>query len=187
MKVILIALYDFYSIGIRGLHSYLNEQGHDVKSMFFKESTYTDGDYWPQEIQSLTVQLKEMKPDFIGVSVRSPLFPMYMELYKAIREHLPECKIIIGGAHPTGDPVGCEPYADYVVVGDGEYQMAHILDGHPQGYIVCPVPFTGLDSLPFQYYGGDTYALAKPEPPTKMSVYTTRGCFYSCTYCQWCK
>ncbi|HEB09920.1 MAG TPA: radical SAM protein [Spirochaetales bacterium] len=127
--------------------------------------------------------MQDINPDFIGVSVRSPVFPMYLALYGAIRQHLPECKIIIGGAHPTGDPEGCKPYADYVVVGDGEWAMTYILEGGKY-YGSGSLPFTDLDILPFQYYGGDTYALAKPKPPERMSVYTTRGCSYSCSYCQ---
>lgn len=183
MKIVLIALYDFYSIGIRGLHSYVQVQGYDVTSIYFKESTYTDGAYNNNEIHSLIVMLKELKPDFVGVGIRSPIFPMHKNLHRAIREELPDCKIVVGGAHATGDPEGSLEYADYVVVGDGELAFVDILKGHKPG-ILGPVQFTDLDSLPFQYYGRDTYALGKPKPCEKMSVYTTRGCPFNCSYCQ---
>ena len=185
MKILLIALYDYYSIGIRGLHSFLESKGHKVASFYFKNSTYTDGMYTYEQFGAMIQKMIDLSPDIIGVGVRSPVFPIYRHLEMNIRKHLPDCELVIGGAHPTGDPERCLPYADYVVVGDGEFPMLNILDDPccPAG-IVGPVQTKDLDSLPFQYYGPETLAFLKPKPTDRLSVYTTRGCSFNCTYCQ---
>ncbi len=183
MKILLIALYDHYSKGIRGLHSFLAGKGHDVSSLYFKTSTYEEGLYRPQEIGAVIDKARELQPDFIGIGVKSPLFPVFADICNHIRVSLPKVKIIAGGPHATASPETCAVYADYVVRGDGEYPMLDILDGCTEG-IMPWKRVTDLDSLPFQHYGENTFQFAAHPAPIKLSVYTTRGCFFSCSYCQ---
>ena len=183
-KVILIALYDLFSKGVRGLHSYLEGQGHEVHSVYFKSSTYTQTIYKPDEMLAMVAKIKEIDPDFIGIAVRSPVFPVFVDFCNSIRAEIPKAQIIAGGAHATADPDSCLEHADHVVIGDGENAMRYIIDGI-DGSKIGPYPFDDLDSLPFPHYGGNCYALSTPTTyDGKMSVYSTRGCFYSCAYCQ---
>ena len=85
MKIILLAIYDVYSFGIRGLHSILKSKGYDVASVFFKNSTYDDS-YWHQyEFERLIATIKKLKPDLLCVGVRSPLFPLFKEISNRLR------------------------------------------------------------------------------------------------------
>jgi radical SAM superfamily enzyme YgiQ (UPF0313 family) len=185
-KILLIALYDFYSQGIRGLHSFLVEKEYDVHSIFFRSTTYTEGLYRPEELSAAIAKIKEIAPDYIGIAVRSPIFPVFVDFCNYIRMVLPKAKIIAGGAHATADPQSCLKYADYAAVGDGEYLMLDILRGTiPSGIALSPAPFDDLDSLPFQHYGPNCYSLSNVQQhETKHTFCTSRGCFYACSYCQ---
>ena len=184
-KVLLIALYDFFSQGVRGLHGFLDKKGYDVHSMYFKNTTYTEGLYRPEEMAAAIGKIKEIRPDYVAIAVRSPIFQVFVDFCDHIRMHIPKAKIIAGGAHATADPKSCLKHADYVVVGDGEYLMLDILGGTMPETVLSPAPFDDLDTLPFQHYGGNTYMLSTPAGDgAKRSVYTSRGCFFACSYCQ---
>lgn len=133
------------------------------------------------EISGLIKKISEIRPDFIGIAVKSPLFPLFADICRHIRNIHPNVKIIAGGPHATADPLSCRKYADYAVVGDGEYPLLDILNGNPGQ---MSKPFNDLDSLPFPQYGGQTYAFSPQEKPYKVSVYSTRGCQFACSYCQ---
>lgn len=184
-KILLIALYDYYSKGVRGLHSFLADNGHDVRSFYFKMSTYTDGPYELEEVNKLIGTIQHLQPEYVGIAVRSPVFPLFVDICRNIRRIFPDIKIIAGGAHATCDPDGCREHADYVVVGDGEYALLDILGNDRSPGVYCLHPFDDLDSLPFPQYGKNTYAIKNPKgEEVKTSVYTTRGCFFNCSFCQ---
>jgi radical SAM superfamily enzyme YgiQ (UPF0313 family) len=179
MKVVLVALYDVYSYGIRGLHSVFREQYHDVKSIFFKSSVYDDDPYTELEIDELVRCIVKEEPDLIVIGLRSPLFPLFKELSKKLRI-LSDAKILVGGHHATADPDSLLPYADYICQGESE----NIIDMGLYKKIIPP-PIKDLNSLPFDYYGkNDIYCYSKfPKNTTRMSIYTTRGCFFHCSFC----
>jgi len=194
MRVTFIALYDLYSNGIRGLHSYLEREGHEVQSVFYRLSTYTDEMYNEAEIDELVDVVKKTKPDLIGIGVKSPLFQLVKLLSGKLREKI-GCKIIFGGAHATADPESCLPYCDYVCRGEGEIPLAALCNGEtdvpgiypnrPQ----CPTP--DLNVLPLPYYGpnehyvhvGKPQEILSPLNQGKVSIYSSRGCPYACTFC----
>jgi radical SAM superfamily enzyme YgiQ (UPF0313 family) len=178
-------LYDYHSLGVRGLHSYLERAGHDVESVFFKSSAYTDGICTRRDVESLIARLKTLRPSYLGVGVRSPLFPLFKYISQRVHSEIANCKIVVGGAHPTADPASCLEYADYIVVGEGENALLGILNGDfDGGGIVNGEPVRDLDSLPFPYYGSHEHYLDQMPNPAKMTYNTTRGCFFGCNYCQ---
>ena len=185
MRLALIAVYDLYSQGVRGLHSYAAELGAEVNSFFLRESTYTDFMCGEKELEALTDAVAKFKPDFVGIAARSPVFPICVDIIGRLRKKIPGVEIILGGAHATAAPKWCANYADYVVVGDGEYPLGDILGGCDYG--ILPVNrVTDLDSLPLQHYGPGTFGfvMGDPKVPHKFSVYSQRGCFFNCSYCQ---
>lgn len=195
MKIVLLALYDVYSFGIRGLHALLESEGYDVTSVFFKNGTYIDGHYTQEEFGNLIDVLKSLEPDLLGIAVRSPLFPLFKKISRAVR---PDISILVGGHHATADPESCVDCADYVCVGEGENTLLGLITAIDTGYVnplelpgIYPniVPHTqveALDSLPFENYShSDIYLYSNPqfEKQTEMWVWTTRRCHFHCAYC----
>jgi anaerobic magnesium-protoporphyrin IX monomethyl ester cyclase len=185
-KTVLIALYDYHSLGIRGLHSWLKDKGHDVRSLYVFYSTYTDSPYTAADLKAVSSWLRRESPDYVGIGVRSPLFPLFRKLSGIIRRELPDCKIIVGGPHATGAPEACAPCADYVVVGEGEHALLDIVEGREAPGVIYGREVADLDSLPFPYYGPDAVYHGKDYQFTKISYNTSRGCFFQCSYCQEC-
>jgi anaerobic magnesium-protoporphyrin IX monomethyl ester cyclase len=182
MKVVLVALYDVYSYGIRGLHSVIKSPKIDVKSIFFKESVYDDELHTKEEMDDLVKCIIDEQPDFIGIGLRSPLFPLFKELSQKLRRKLKSVPILVGGHHATADPDSLIPYADVICRGESE----NLLDmGLWRDTIFTPPPVKDLNTLPFDYYGeDDIYCYSKePKDTTRMSIYTTRGCFFHCSFC----
>ena len=195
MKIALLALYDVYSFGIRGLNSLLKQEGHDVTSLFFKNSTYTDGYYTQDELNVLIETIKDIEPDLLGIAVRSPLFPLFKEISKAIK---PDTSILVGGHHPTADPESCKPYADWICVGEGEQVVLDLFNdilagrrylGETTKGIWPDIPgpcVNDMDSIPFDHYGdSDIYLYSDPkfDTLTERNLWTSRGCLFNCTYC----
>lgn len=184
--VLLVALYNIHSYGIRGLHSYLLKLGYDVSSAYFRELSYKGPPATPEQVDRFVKGIMETrKPKTIAFGVHTPVFQIFKRVSKSVRKQFPKCKIIIGGEHPTADPESCLPYADYVVVGEGETAMIEILEGKASEGIVGPYElFKDLDSLPLGHYGEGTIHFTENKIlPLVQSYITGRGCPYNCTYC----
>lgn len=117
--------------------------------------------------------------DVIGVYVSTFVFGEAVDI---IRQAKDKNKIVIvGGPHAWSDAQSLlNVGADYVVIGDGEYATAYILEcienGTPCREIVS-IPVDNLDDLPIVMqptgkYNTDT-----------VPILSARGCPYSCTYC----
>lgn len=183
MKITLLALYNIHSYAIRGFHSLLAMHGHSVKSAYFKDSIYTDGPVSDKEIDDF---IKDMEPtDMVAISVHSPIFQTFKRVSASIRRQYPDCKIAVGGEHPTAMPETCLPYADYVIVGEGEKAILELADGNmPEGINGPYELWADLDSLPVGHYMGNTQTYSSARTPPAISSYMTgRGCPYSCSYC----
>ncbi len=93
-----------------------------------------------------------------------------------------ECLTIVGGPHATACPAEVAMYADYVVVGEGEYTLPRLLEdlaGGGEGHI--PGVMTGD-----WYEPADTGVRLDAYPAfSEMKGYVeiTRGCPHACGYC----
>jgi radical SAM superfamily enzyme YgiQ (UPF0313 family) len=153
--------------------------------------------------------------DLVAVNLMSPFFPKAAGLSRAIREACgPRVTLVWGGVHPTIDPRGCLPHADWVCVGEAEGPFVEFVGAWREGRITreipgfnpagsaaitaCPPP-PDLDALAFpEHYprrafvtdGGAVRPMTRAlfrrysrYRGTYLSVMTTRGCPYHCTYC----
>ncbi len=154
--------------------------------------------------------LKEEKPDFIGFSCTTSSFFDGIRIAGLAKTHCPDIKVIFGGVHVSAIREGLMqeyPSIDYLVVGEGEETLKELLTT-PQADlktvkgIVLRTPdnqvvFTGfrkkmldLDSLPFPAYEKlsgypHVYKLPifnYPKVPNASCI-SSRGCPYSCSYC----
>lgn len=93
------------------------------------------------------------------------------------------CITIVGGPHATALPREVAAYADYVVVGEGEYTLPRLLHSLADGGNgKIPGVMTGD-----WYEGPDTSVRLDAFPPFseyKGYIEISRGCPFSCGYCQ---
>lgn len=71
------------------------------------------------------------KPDMIALSAMTCQIPCAMRVAEKIKTQLPECKIALGGYHPSAikdTPESMSDIVDYWVIGEGEHTFASILE-----------------------------------------------------------
>jgi radical SAM superfamily enzyme YgiQ (UPF0313 family) len=190
-----------FNYGIASLAGYLIDKGIDVALI--------DGQFYPDD-DSLASAIRSQDPDLVGISCYTPT---YVEAIKAAwfcKTVLRDVKIVMGGAHPSLYPEETlteNPYVDFVVVGEGEQTLHELCEalslrgdlaairglGHrtKEGVAVNErrafIP--NLDDLPIPAY--DIFPLDRYQVqvtsykrlPT-LTMVTSRGCPYSCTFCQ---
>lgn len=145
--------------------------------------------------------IREFKPDIIGFPCLTGLHREILQLADQIKEEFPTCKILLGGIHPTLCPqIITQPSVDFICRGEGEQPTCELLDALDSKAESFDIPnitwkkagvvhsnemrplADPLDSLPFPDYAiySDCPPIANDTYPT---VFMTRGCPFSCTYC----
>jgi len=189
-------------LGLAGIAAFLEQ--YQIQSHII--DCYAD----PESDALIVEYLKKEKPGFIGFSCTTSSFLDGIRISKYIKGILPETKIIFGGVHVSAlkeKILQSYPIIDYVVVGEGEdtlyqllkanetelEQIKNIIFKKRNGKIV----FTGyrkklidLDTLPFPAYEKlsgypSSYKLPifnYPKVPNASCI-SSRGCPYSCSYC----
>jgi radical SAM superfamily enzyme YgiQ (UPF0313 family) len=83
------------------------------------------------DIPKIVQKLREEKPDLVGISILTTMYGIVKELVKAIKHEMPDCKIILGGAHVIALPKETLldiKEADYACVGEGEHTIVELAD-----------------------------------------------------------
>lgn len=128
----------FPSLGILKIASSLKENNHDVQLIDLSGKS----DF----LKSVIDQLKKHIPDVVGITSTTPQFPYTIKINKAIREHFPKLKQVLGGSHPTLVNVSVKkkhPRSekswgdilnnfDSVVCGDGEFAVLNAIQPNSQ-------------------------------------------------------
>ncbi|MBI5637716.1 MAG: cobalamin B12-binding domain-containing protein [Nitrospinae bacterium] len=148
---------------------------------------------------------------FVGVKVFSTSLPEANEVLNAVREALPQTKIIIGGPHPTyapEDALKSCPAADVGIIGEGDTAVIALARAFAEGKSVADIEaiafrdggvirvnarksFLDLERLPLpawdlidprRYVGHeDLWFFSKGKVTAPISV--GRGCPFKCTFC----
>ncbi|NTW91846.1 MAG: TIGR04013 family B12-binding domain/radical SAM domain-containing protein [Methanoregulaceae archaeon] len=94
-----------------------------------------------------------------------------------------DCIVIAGGPHATACWREVLSYADYVIVGEGEYTLPALLTSLEAGDPVCPAGIAAHGRL---IPATSTVVLDSYPAFSRMKGYAeiSRGCPFSCTYCQ---
>jgi radical SAM superfamily enzyme YgiQ (UPF0313 family) len=164
----------------------------------------------PNSDSIITEYLLEKKPSFIGFSCTTSSFFDGVRIAKEAKKILPGIKVVFGGVHVSSVKEGAlEKYdiIDYSIIGEGEETLRELLAGEfkeideVKGVVFRKesgdVSFTGfrkkqlnLDDLPLPAYeklAGYPTAYKLPifnYPKTpNASCISSRGCPYSCSYC----
>ena len=190
-------------LGLMYVAAALEKAGFQVQMLdnyLLKKST--------EQVKQLVTKLN---PEIVGITCGSATYRRCIETAKAIKQTLPNCKIVVGGWHASYMPESLldNPEIDYVVMGEGERAMielaAHITKGGknhsaasiagvafrqngellktPPKFIsnMDEIPFPARHLLPLEQYDR-TIEFLKAKPADVMSI--ARGCVFNCGFCE---
>jgi len=188
-------------LGLLSLAAWLEKHGH--------QADVHDCYAFPKMDYSIAAYLKQKKPDYVGFSTTTSSFLDGIRLATIAKDILPTAKIIFGGVHISALKerlLNDFPVIDYGVPGEGEETLRELLESNQsdlaqiQGLLFRKngeTIFTGyrknllvMDSLPFPAYEKlrgfpASYKLpifSYPKAPNT-TIITSRGCPYTCSYC----
>ncbi len=113
----------FPPLGIGYLSAPLLKKGHQVKIIDAPPLNYKNEDIFRE--------LKNFKPDIIGVSSLTASADEAYSLIRFLKEKIPKAPVILGGAHATCFPQTCFekiPELDGLVYGEGEKAFEEIVE-----------------------------------------------------------
>jgi len=115
--------------------------------------------------------IDEFRPDFVGFHVTILNYKNTLKLRESVKI---SCKTIVGGPHASVCPDDFKVF-DFVVVGEGENALLDIVEGKITEHVVSR-PVSDINVLPdWSCYPDYKY--------TRLPLFITRGCPYSCIFC----
>lgn len=191
---------DYPALGLGYLAAVLERDGHQVRIFDFALCPNAPLE---EDVQ----QVCTFDPEMIGITAMSSVYHSAMQTATLLKAYLGR-PIVIGGPHATVYPervLAESPVIDCVVRGEGEEtirQLARALDGtgsnlgaidgltyRKRSEIVSnpdrPL-IRDLDSLPFparHLFDLKRYGLRTPGGQPMVTVMSSRGCPYNCSYC----
>jgi len=190
-------------IGLCSLAAWVDQNGH--------QSFIHDCYAFPGEDQLFMDLIEKEAPEFVGLTATTSAFMDAIRIAKKVKGRFPDVKILLGGAHISAlrqEVMAKFPIIDFGVVGEGENTLLKLMEWEGEGpYDISgllyrwdgQVVFTGflkkeelieLDDLPYPAYDKlkgypQAYKLPifnYPKAPNT-TVVSSRGCPYTCSYC----
>lgn len=164
-----------------------------------------------KSVNEIKNEVKKLSPEIVGISCNSVNYKKCVEISKAVKDVVPECKVIVGGPHPTyvpGSVLKC-PEIDYAIVGEGERAMLELVRCIKDGATIqsiakipgvaykigekfkvnSPEFIDDLDEIPLparhllqMNLYDRKFELLEVEPVDIMNV--VRGCPFNCSFCE---
>ncbi len=187
-------------LGLAYLGAVLEKSGYSVRIL--------DLNAEPNLSSNFKNILLEDKPEIVGISCLTPFYSAVLSLARITKE-LTNARVVVGGAHATALPEELleSTVIDYVVLGEGESTLVELTDSLLRGknkpdtikgiayikdnkfYKTTPreyiqnldvLPFPARHLLPIDKYKSPQYKQSKVT-----SIITSRGCPYSCIFCDY--
>lgn len=189
-------------IGIMQLASWLEQHGHPTALHDCL------GPYAPPDLAGNVERVLATRPDLVGFSATTSGFMDAADMAAMLKRRRPGLPVVVGNVHVSsiGAPILEHfPEIDYLVIGEGEGAMLDLAEGRPPAEIANLVYRDGagrivsnprrsrivdLDRLPFPAYeklAGFPHAYHLPlfayERRYGATMITSRGCPYTCSFC----
>lgn len=184
--------------GVDDLGMFYGRADHSPFSLFHHFRHYG------ASLEHIGRQIKDSSAFIVGIA---SLFSAYSDMALAVariaKSSLPDCKVVLGGHHPTVLPtaVMAEPAVDMVLRGEGEVGLPALAAALRSGQDVTAVP--GIvcrrrdgslfidrpalcpdpDRLPVPAFGLIQRQFYRRSGRDSIVVTATRGCPQACTYC----
>jgi radical SAM superfamily enzyme YgiQ (UPF0313 family) len=187
------------SLGLMYLASSVREAGYEVEVY--------DAYLYNHSLEQATTQILASGADLFGITCWTCNFHRVLKLCDLLKAKSPT-PIVLGGPHVTMHSQSCidDPSVDYIVFGEGEHTIVELmqalehgapLDGilgvgfkrEGRGLLNAERPFIqNLDVLPFPAWDLMRIPEYRPAPQhyrtlPSVSMITSRGCPFSCTFC----
>ncbi len=183
-------------LGLASILSALKQKGIDSGLLDMQAEKF--------ELADLELFLVKHKPGYVGISAMTTTYPAAKEIARLVKGKLPNCRVILGGVHPTIMPEETikESCFDYIVCGEAEESLVQLLtNGSPEGidgigyrdgskYIIPDktphlhdldlYPMPDYNSFPVQKYVKYNQSLRSLKA---ISMIVSRGCPYPCSFC----
>ncbi len=128
--------------------------------------------------------------DVYGFSTYTVTFHRTLEIVQNIKSKYPQAVTVAGGPHASALPEAVARNFDYVIVGEGENAILHLMDelekknkDIPQ--ILYKSGSVNPDLLPFPDYSlidiASYHRICNGQP--SISILSSRGCLYQCVFC----
>ena len=114
-----------------------------------------------------------------------------LHMAHAIKEKYPNAIIVFGGPQVNKEDLEKYPWIDIVMLSEGEKQFTQLLhdihDGRELRSVYMGQRIVDLTELPSPFLAGvfDKIIEDNPHIISQTPFETTRGCPYSCTFCDW--
>lgn len=155
-------------------------------------------------LRILTDEIERFKPDIVGITATTPVFPNMLEIALQVKKIDREILVIAGGTHVTirpGDALS-SGNIDIVAVGESDFLIKDFIESKDRQNLKGAyfknndeIIFNGksglidnLDTLPYPYW--ELYDLKKYKASKLIErdspgglLETSRGCPFLCTYC----
>lgn len=185
-------------LGLLSVGGPLLDDGHQVQLI--------DGEFGPMALIDIVEAAERFEPDLVmfGHSGSSSGQPIIARTAELVRTHLPQCRIIYGGVHPTyfwREILAEEPWVDIIVRGEGEdtaRQLVRALDkgdglesvaglafriaGQPCATAAASI-ISNLDDYRVGWELIDHTRYSYWGGKRAVVVQFSRGCPHLCTYC----
>lgn len=213
MHVALVSTYGHpLALGLRYVSSSLKRAGHQTTILFMSSERDTAKADFSQPLLDGFVD-RARSADVIGMGVMTNSFDRACALTEAIRLAGTKAPIVWGGTHPTVAPRESAQVADFVCIGEGEKAMLGFVEAMQAGRDPAQTPnfaylrdgelvrnplhplTDDLDTYSFPDYdledhwvaGKDKLVPARPKllrgVLRRYRMSSTRGCPYSCSFC----
>jgi anaerobic magnesium-protoporphyrin IX monomethyl ester cyclase len=163
-----------------------------------------------QSTEQVKAHVLKLQPAIVGITCGSATYKKCVETSQAIKQVLPNCKIVVGGWHASYMPDSLleTPEIDYVVMGEGEKAITELAGFIMKGDVagasgvagvasrtaagnvknqpkflsnMDEIPYPARHLLPLEKYDR-TIEFLKAKPADIMSI--SRGCTFSCGFCE---